>query len=90
MLIVYLLLRLGLGEILTFTNKWATRYMYECFSRSGGMYSQQNDAVITPIARGIVSLSTVLLIDDYKCIRESQCLLTKYETPFIPGVDTVE
>ena len=21
-------------------------------------------------------------------IRESQCLLTKYETPFIPGVDT--
>ena len=33
---------------------------------SESIYSQQNDAVITPIARGIVFLSTVLPIKDYQ------------------------
>ena len=49
--------------------------VYECTCRSvflggegGGerIYSQQNNAVITTIAREIVFLSTVLLIDDYQ------------------------
>ena len=36
MLIVYLLLRLGFGEILTLTNTCAVRYMKESFFLGGG------------------------------------------------------
>ena len=53
---------------------WRNIDVNECTCRSiffwggggGGGGGQQNDAVITPIAKGIVFLSTVLPIDDYQ------------------------
>ena len=39
------------------------------------------------LSKGIGFLLTVLPINDYQGVT---CLLTKYETPFIPGVNTVE